>query len=173
MFRQKNSILINEHPLNREPVPLRTHQLNYHYLQTTFMYLFNLYLTSNYFNFITTAKTTNSYTAQLWALHFFFFHFPLYFIHGRAFQDIYFLHRNSTKCFWIDLVRVLATTGIASLPEIKNVMRTWGIISIIAENKPYAHHKTHLHTIKVYNTRPVSILLIKGAFLWDDPDQNQ
>ena len=119
MFRQKNSILINEHPLNREPVPLRTHQLNYHYLQTTFMYLFNLYLTSNYFNFITTAKTTNSYTAQLWALHFFFFHFPLYFIHGRAFQDIYFLHRNSTKCFWIDLVRVLATTGIASLPEIK------------------------------------------------------
>ena len=68
---------------------------------------------------------------------------------------------------------MLATTGIASLPEIKKRDENMGIISIIAENKPYAHHKTHLHTIKVYNTRPVSILLIKGAFLWDDPDQNQ
>ena len=33
-------------------------------------------------------------------------------------------------------------------PEIKNVMRTWCAISIIAENKPHAHHKTHLYTIK-------------------------
>ena len=33
------------------------------------------------------------------------------------------------------------------------------------ENKPYAHQKTHLHTMKVYNTRPVPvgilIILIK------------
>ena len=28
------------------------------------------------------------------------------------------------------------------------------VISIIAENKSHAHHKTHLHTVKVYNTRP-------------------
>ena len=34
----------------------------------------------------------------------------------------------------------------------KNVMRTWRVISIIAENKLHAHHKTHLHTMKVYNT---------------------
>ena len=27
--------------------------------------------------------------------------------------------------------------------------RTWRVISVIAENKPYAHHKTHLHTVKV------------------------
>ena len=40
-------------------------------------------------------------------------------------------------------------------------MRTWRVISIIAENKPHAHHKTHLHTVKVYNTRQVSLLLIK------------
>ena len=32
-------------------------------------------------------------------------------------------------------------------------------ISIIAENKPYAHHKTHLHIMKVYNTRPVSLTI--------------
>ena len=30
-------------------------------------------------------------------------------------------------------------------------MRTWRVILIIAENKPHAHHKTHLHTMKVYN----------------------
>ena len=100
MFRQKNSILINEHPLNREPVPLRTHQLNYHYLQTTFMYLFNLYLTSNYFNFITTTKTTNSYTAQLWALHFFSFtsHFILSTVeHFRIFIFYIVIPRNVSE----------------------------------------------------------------------------
>ena len=40
-------------------------------------------------------------------------------------------------------------------------MRTLRVISIIAENKPHAHHKTHLHTMKVYNTRPISLMLIK------------
>ena len=39
-------------------------------------------------------------------------------------------------------------------------MRILRVISIIAENKPHAHHKTHLHTMKVYNTRPVSLMLI-------------
>ena len=34
----------------------------------------------------------------------------------------------------------------------RNVMRTWRVISIIAENKLHAHHKTHLHTMKVYIT---------------------
>ena len=27
--------------------------------------------------------------------------------------------------------------------------RTWCIISIVTENKPHAHHETHLHTMKV------------------------
>ena len=27
------------------------------------------------------------------------------------------------------------------------------VISIIAKNKSHAHHKTHLYTVKVYNTR--------------------
>ena len=31
---------------------------------------------------------------------------------------------------------------------------TWDVISIITENKPHAHHKTHLHAMKVYNTQP-------------------
>ena len=30
--------------------------------------------------------------------------------------------------------------------------------SMIAESKPYAHHRTHLHAMKVYNTRPVASL---------------
>ena len=40
-------------------------------------------------------------------------------------------------------------------------------MSIIAENKLHAHHKTHLHTMKVYNTWPVSLLLIKFFFFFD------
>jgi len=47
------------------------------------------------------------------------------------------------------------------------VMGTWHVISIIAENKPHVHHKTHLHTIKVYNTRPVISLIIKILFFFD------
>ena len=35
---------------------------------------------------------------------------------------------------------------------------TWHVISIIFENKPHAHHKTRLNTMKVYNTRPVNVL---------------
>ena len=31
---------------------------------------------------------------------------------------------------------------------------TWHVISIIAGNKSQAHHKTHLHRVKVYNTWP-------------------
>ena len=45
-------------------------------------------------------------------------------------------------------------------------------ISTIAENKLYAaHHKTQLHTMKVYNTRPVSltikVLLIKTVLFFN------
>ena len=47
----------------------------------------------------------------------------------------------------------LDSRKITSLPEIKKWF-TWHIISIIAENKSHAHHKTHLHTMTVYNTRP-------------------
>ena len=38
---------------------------------------------------------------------------------------------------------------ITSLQEIKNEMRTWHVMSIIAENKPHAHHKTHLNTLSL------------------------
>ena len=37
-------------------------------------------------------------------------------------------------------------------------------MSIITKNKPHAHHKTHLHTIEVDNTRPVS-LAIEDLFI--------
>ena len=80
-------------------------------------------------------------------------------------------------CLWTDLVRVLATTGNtspvasymrvqmhensgASIPEkVHHCQRpkkwfTWHVMSIIAENKSHAHHKTHLHAMKVYKTRP-------------------
>ena len=41
---------------------------------------------------------------------------------------------------------------------------SWHVISIITKNRPHAHHKSHLHTMKVYNTQPVSLLLIKFSF---------
>ena len=48
---------------------------------------------------------------------------------------------------------------------------TWSVFSIIAENIPHAHHKAHLHTMKVYNTRPVGltieVLLIKILLFFD------
>ena len=39
--------------------------------------------------------------------------------------------------------------------------RTWRVFSITAENKPHAHHKTHLHAMHVYNTRPFYSLTIE------------
>ena len=52
--------------------------------------------------------------------------------------------------------------------------------TVIAENKAHAHRKTHLHTMKVYNTRPVSLTIelitcskvispIKRENPWTDP----
>ena len=44
-------------------------------------------------------------------------------------------------------------------------------MTIIAVNKPHAHHKTHLQGMKIYNTRPVSltieVLLIKILLFFD------
>ena len=48
----------------------------------------------------------------------------------------------------------------ASIPDNYIIARdkkkwlTCHIISIITENKLQAHHKTHLHTVNVYNTWP-------------------
>ena len=47
----------------------------------------------------------------------------------------------------------LDSREIASLSGIINWF-TWHVISIIAENKPHAHHRTHLRAMKVYNTLP-------------------
>ena len=102
-------------------------------------------------------------------------------------------------CFWIDLVRLLATTKNTSAVadytqgenspwaicvykymkiqgprfqrnyiiarDQKSDFNTWHIISIIAENKSYAHNKTHLHTVEAYNT----ILLILRFFIFFRP----
>ena len=52
----------------------------------------------------------------------------------------------------------LDSREITWLPDISGqISKTWFkwyVISIIAENKSHAHYKTHLHTVKVYNTRP-------------------
>ena len=40
--------------------------------------------------------------------------------------------------------------------------KTWRVISFITENKPHSHHKTYKknkHTMKVFNTRSVSITI--------------
>ena len=34
---------------------------------------------------------------------------------------------------------------------------TWRVISVITKNKLHAHRKTHLYTMKVYNTWPVTL----------------
>ena len=60
--------------------------------------------------------------------------------------------RSSILLFLNWLERVCKCT------KIKQRWWTWRFISIVAENKPCAHHKTHLRTMKVYNTRPVSSL---------------
>ena len=55
---------------------------------------------------------------------------------------------------WID------ENSRASIPEKSHHCQrlkkwfTWHVISIVAENKPHAHHKTNLYTMKIYNTRP-------------------
>ena len=104
--------------------------------------------------------------------------FTSYFIDNRIFLKIFtFLYRiRLTICFWIDWVRVYKYTKIKgldsgeviSLPTRKKNWWTWRFISIIAENRQHAHHKTHLDTMKVYNTRPVSltieVMLIKIYF---------
>ena len=53
----------------------------------------------------------------------------------------------------------LNSREITSLPEIKNVIRTRRVISVIAENKPHAHHKTPLRTT-------LEVLLIKILLLF-------
>ena len=68
----------------------------------------------------------------------------------------YFCGRKLYACIITRKFKGLDSREITSLQEIKNVMKTWRVISIIAENKPHAHHKTHLHTMKVLNTRPTN-----------------
>ena len=41
---------------------------------------------------------------------------------------------------------------ITPLLETKNTMNKARVISVITKNKLYAYDKTHLHTMKVYNT---------------------
>ena len=72
--------------------------------------------------------------------------------------------------FWVRWKAVLDSREITSLSEIKKVIyiSTWHVILIIADHKTHAHHNTHLQTMKVYNTRPVSLLLIKILFFFFD-----
>ena len=53
----------------------------------------------------------------------------------------------------------LNSREITSLPEIKNVIRARCVISVIAENKPHAHHKSPLQTT-------IEVLLIKILLLF-------
>ena len=44
---------------------------------------------------------------------------------------------------------------------------TWCVISIIAKNKLHAHHKTHLHTMKVYIASPSTFCSLKILLFLD------
>ena len=61
----------------------------------------------------------------------------------------------------------LDSREIISLPNSKEVMKIARHFDH-RKNKPHAHHNTHLHTMKVYNTRAVSltfeVLLLKILF---------
>ena len=68
---------------------------------------------------------------------------------------------HSTFCFWINWVRMYIKYVHENQGpqfernQLHHYQRTWRVISIIAEKKPHAHHKTHLHIMTVYDTRPV------------------
>ena len=73
---------------------------------------------------------------------------------SRVGDDLkYVCGRRIYACINTRKFKGLNSREIASLSGI-NKWFTWHVISIIAENKPHAHHKTHLRTMKVYNTRP-------------------
>ena len=44
---------------------------------------------------------------------------------------------------------------------------TWHVISIIGENSPHAHDKTHLHTVKVYIALPSKFCSLKILLFFD------
>ena len=46
-------------------------------------------------------------------------------------------------------IKDLESGKITSLPNSKKCDQLKCIISVITKNKPHAHHKTHLHTMKV------------------------
>ena len=88
-------------------------------------------------------------------------------IHGRVFLRIFtFLYR--IRRFVSELIEYACINTRKSRASIREKRHhyqraktwwTWRVISVIAENKPLAHHKTHLHTMKVYNTQPVSLTI--------------
>ena len=88
------------------------------------------------------------------------FYVPFY-RRSSTLQHIYFLYRIR----WFDYACTNTRKSRASIREkIHHCQRAktwwkWRIISIITELKPHAPHKTHLHTIKVYNTRPFSLTI--------------
>ena len=86
------------------------------------------------------------------------------FIDGRVLFRI-FIFNIVFNDLWVRLCKYTKNKGLDSREITSKTWWTWRVISINAENKPHAHHKTHLHTMKVYNTRPVGltikVLLIK------------
>ena len=73
--------------------------------------------------------------------------FPSYFIDRRVFFRKFAFQYASMKT---QKSRVLIREKITSLlRKITERESTTRITSIIAENKPYAHHESHLHTMKV------------------------
>ena len=62
--------------------------------------------------------------------------------------------RTLYSCIIKQKFKDLDLRKITSLQEIKNEMRTWHVMSIIAKNKLHAHHKTHLNTLSLQH--PIS-----------------
>ena len=97
-------------------------------------------------------ETINSTRSRISSLKGFTFRF----IDGRVFFRIF----NKFRVFNEYFLQNIRVYKYKSLLESKNIMNM-ARHSIIAKNKLQAYHKTHFHTMKVYNARPVYSLTIE------------
>ena len=86
--------------------------------------------------------------------------FTSYFIDVDTFYCVsddrkYVCGRRVYTCIITRRFKGLNSSEITSLPEVKKVIyMARHFASFSSENKPHAHHKTHLHPMKVYTSGP-------------------
>ena len=76
-------------------------------------------------------------------------------------QEIYFSYRIEIERRVYNYAKIQGPRFERNYIIVRDQKREKGrrVISIITENKPHAHHKTYQQTMKVFNTRSVSITI--------------